>query len=264
MLLKQVVLIGAGNVAWRLGLRLHEQGIKIALVFSRRIANAQALAGELNCPATDSLDKIPALDNCLYLLAISDDHIATVAAGLGHLNGPGRVLAHTSGAVSSRVIAGDFDQTGVFYPLQTLSRDRPVNFEQLPVCVYSADPKVQDGLLQLASRITQQARVIDDEQRKKLHVAAVFVNNFSNHLFSVGQQIVEAEGLSFDLLRPLIAETAAKVMEQDPKDMQTGPARRGDQQTILAHLQYLQKFPELQNLYRVISHSLQQMYHLKP
>lgn len=257
MRLDQVVLIGAGNVGWHLGRRLKERGINIAQVFSRSLERAETLGTELACPVTNRLQEITPLDHCLYLLAIKDDNIEAVAGELAYLSNSRRAIAHTSGAVESSVLKDHFENYGVFYPLQTLSRDRPVDFEKLPLCVYSPNGPVENALKELAQKLSSQVQVINDNERKILHVAAVFVNNFSNHLFVVGKQIVEKEGLSFDLLRPLIAETAAKVMENAPESMQTGPAIRGDQKTILSHLRYLQKYPEFQNLYRVISHSIE-------
>lgn len=263
MRLEQVVLIGAGNVGWQLGRRFKEKNIKVAQVFSRQLGNAEYLAEELGAKATNDVEQLAVLDHCLYLLAIKDDLIGDMAGKLSYLSHSKRALAHTSGAVSTQVLAGHFENYGVFYPLQTLSRDRKVDFGRIPICVYSPDQSVQEDLKLLANQISEKVSVIDDDQRKILHIAAVFVNNFSNHLFAIGKQITESEGLSFELLRPLIAETAAKVMDQSPIDMQTGPAKRRDQQTILAHLRYLQKYPEFQNLYRVISHSLQEMHNIK-
>lgn len=260
MQLDQVVLIGAGNVAWNLGKNLAAQGTKVAQVFSRDLKNARALADTLSCPATDKLQELLPLDDCLYLIAVKDDQIANVAAAVSYLSHPRRALAHTSGAVSSQVLAAHSENYGVFYPLQSLSRERIIDFVGVPLCIYAPQAALQDELAQLAKKISEQVNIVNDEERKVLHVAAVFVNNFANHLFAVGKQIVESADLSFDLLRPLIAETAAKVMTKSPDDMQTGPASRGDQQTMLAHLRYLQQFPEFQNLYRVISHSLREMY----
>ena len=263
MPIEQVVLIGAGNVGWSLGHRFKEKEIKIAQVFSRQLNHAQALAKELSCGATNDLQKLPLLNNCLYLIAVKDDSIADLSRQLSFLSGSGQVIAHTSGAISSEILGNHFEKYGVFYPLQTLSKERPVDFAKIPICVYAPDHGVQLDLSELAHCISDHVQVINDEQRKILHVAAVFVNNFSNHLFTIGKQIVESEGLDFDLLRPLILETAAKIMDHFPEDMQTGPAKRKDQQTILTHLQYLQKYPEWQNLYRLVSHSLQETYNQK-
>ena len=258
MLLKQVVLIGAGNVAHHLGLRLMDSGITISMVFSRRRSRALELAERLHCQATDDLMDIPKLQYSLYLFAISDDAIASVAKRLLHLKSPDSIFAHTSGAASSRLLTDFFPTGGVFYPLQSFSRKRDIDFTQVPICVHAPYTKVLDTLNQLGERISDSVVVIDDEQRKVLHLAAVFVNNFSNHLFNIGKELVEANGLSFDLLRPLIAETAAKVQGNDPALMQTGPAIRGDQQSILSHLQYLQQYPDFQNLYRIFTHSIAQ------
>ena len=258
MQLKQVVLIGAGNVGYHLGHRFHDRGIKVAQVFSRDIQKAQELAESLESGYTNKFDEISALQDCLYLMAVKDDAISTVAHRLRLLSHSHRLFAHTSGAISSQILAEHFQNFGVFYPLQTFSKGRPVDFNQLPICIYASNQVLLSALDKLGRRISQQVQTVDDNQRSVLHVAAVFVNNFTNHLFGIGQEIVDSKNLSFDLLRPLVAETAAKIMENDPQPMQTGPAVRGDQETILSHLSFLQSFPEYQNLYRIISHSIEQ------
>lgn len=257
MPLKQVVLIGAGNVGWHLGQRFREKKIPVAQVYSRRLDRAANLAKTLKCPATDNLKELLPLDHCLYLIAVKDDAIAAVATQISYLSGTAnRAFAHTSGAVASTVLDQDLQRIGVFYPLQTLSRDRPVDFDQVPICIYSPDEVLSQQLSEVARQISQQVELVNDQQRSVLHIAAVFVNNFSNYLFGVGKEIVEQDKLSFDLLRPLIAETAAKVMESDPGQMQTGPAVRNDESTILSHLRYLERYPDHRDLYRMISRSI--------
>jgi predicted short-subunit dehydrogenase-like oxidoreductase (DUF2520 family) len=137
--------------------------------------------------------------------------------------------------------------------LQTFSRERETDFSAVPLCIYSPDTALEATLLTLGQRLSRSVYRIDDEQRAVLHVAAVFVNNFANHLFLLGQQIVEGENLPFDLLRPLILETARKVQVDEPAAMQTGPARRGDAETIRRHLEYLRKFPELAQVYETMT-----------
>lgn len=261
MQLEQVVLIGAGNVAWHLGKRLQQNGIRIAQVYSRHLPNAQRLAKGLDCPATDRLATVLPLNDCLYLIAVRDDAIVPVAEQLSFLSDQNRIFAHTSGAAASSTLANYFAHYGVFYPLQTLSRDRKVDFSKIPVCVYSPERMVVELLVALGARISKQVAEVNDHQRQVLHVSAVFVNNFSNHLFSIGSTLVEKEGLSFDLLRPLIEETALKIMKNAPESMQTGPARRNDQSTILTHLRYLQQYPSFQDIYRMISHSIGKQCH---
>lgn len=257
MLPEPVVLIGAGNVGYHLGRRLHDKGVRIAQVFSRDLRKAQDLALVVGSEATDQLQAVLSLDTGLYLIAVKDDAIEEVAGQLQPLVGAQCLIAHTSGTVSSTVLQPYFARSGVFYPLQTFSRDRVPDFSQIPFCVYAADEEVQEKLLALAHVLSDKVYPISDQERQVLHVAAVFVNNFSNYLFGIGHQLLSAEGLSFDLLRPLILETAAKVMEHDPDKVQTGPAKRGDQLTILSHLRYLQQYPEYQNLYRLISYAIQ-------
>lgn len=251
----KIVLIGAGNVGYHLGNRLYEKGLRIQQVFSRAKEKAEKLASEVNAQAITELSNIT-LDADLYILAVHDSAIAEVAAQLPVLD---KLVVHTSGATPSAILYPHFQRFGIFYPLQTFSISKEVDFEQIPICVHANhDADLQD-LENLARQISPKVYRIDDEQRAILHVAAVFVNNFTNYLFQIGYDILEKENLPFDLLRPLIRETAAKVQVHPPAEMQTGPAIRGDQATIGKHLQYLEKFPEYKSLYKLLTTSLEKI-----
>jgi predicted short-subunit dehydrogenase-like oxidoreductase (DUF2520 family) len=247
-----ITIIGAGNVGSHLGRALAAVGQPVLEVFSRDKGKAQSLAAEIGAQPQSELAQLSAAAD-LYLLAVSDDAIGLVAADLcAHLPS-GKAVAHTSGGTPSEVLAAHFQRYGVFYPLQTFSRERETDFSAVPLCIYSPNSSFEAALLALAHRLSRSVYRIDDAQRAVLHVAAVFVNNFANQLFHFGQQIVEQEKLPFDLLRPLILETARKVQDADPQAMQTGPARRGDAETIRRHLDYLQKFPELAQVYEIMT-----------
>jgi len=250
-----IAIIGAGNVGYHLGRRLHERGFAIRQVFSRHLARAENLAHIVSAEAVNQLENVRD-DADLYILAVHDDAIAEVAAKLPVTN---KLLVHTSGATPSTVLTPHAERFGIFYPLQTFSINRPVDFEQIPICVHAnADEDVQ-LLEQIARQISSNVYRIDDAQRGILHVAAVFVNNFVNYMFQVGYDILERENLSFDLLRPLILETAQKVQDDPPAAMQTGPAMRGDQATIDKHLQYLKQFPAYRQLYEMLTQHIQQL-----
>ena len=195
----------------------------------------------------------------MYILAVKDDAIVKVAGQLGYLNKGKRIFAHTSGATSSTVLAPYFHNYGIFYPLQTFSRTIPIDFDQLPLCIYGNDVVSNQQLTQLAKTICPNVYHLDDKQRRVLHVGAVMVNNFTNHLFAVTSEICKKEKLPFELLKPLIQETVNKLAYLDPKAAQTGPAARGDQGTINTHLNYLDSFPAYQELYRLLSASISQM-----
>jgi len=252
---KRIVLIGAGNVGYHLGKRMRECGLPIVQVFSRSRKKAGKLARAIKAPFTTQLQRInPVAD--LYILAVHDDAIATVAASLAKILPPDKLLAHTSGATPLSALGRYFQTTGIFYPLQSFSIDRPADFTQLPLCVFSNQPNGLDFLQEVAKKICPNVYIVNDEQRAALHVAAVFVNNFTNHLFHIGEQISLQHQVSFDLLKPLIRETVNKIQQHAPQQMQTGPAIRGDQQTIKRHLQALEDFPDYQETYRLMTESI--------
>lgn len=247
-----IVLIGAGNVGYHLGKHLVNCNLNIRQLFSRQTIKAQDLSSIIQVPFTIDLSKI-IKDADLYILAVNDRAIAEVASQLTIEKG---LVVHTSGGTPSTVLAAHFQRFGVFYPLQTFSISKEVDFEQIPLCVYANHASDEDFLFKLGQQISSKVYRINDSQRAILHVTAVFVNNFTNYLFQIGYDILQKENLSFDLLRPLIQETAAKVQTHIPKEMQTGPAFRGDEATIARHLQYLEQFPVYQNLYQILTTSI--------
>jgi len=251
----KIVLIGSGNVGYQLGRRFFEQGLQIVQVFSRKAEKAERLAKAIGCDFTTQLNLVTA-EADIYILAVHDSSVGEVAKKLSNILPADKIVVHTSGATPSTVLAPFFPNCGVFYPLQTLSIDRAADFDTIPICVDAAFAETQEMLLALGQRISKQVQIVTDEERAVLHVAAVFVNNFANHLFQIGARIVEEEGISFDLLRPLILETALKIQNHAPADMQTGPARRCDASTIRRHERYLEKFPAYRELYTVLTQSL--------
>ncbi|MEO1626334.1 MAG: DUF2520 domain-containing protein, partial [Bacteroidota bacterium] len=220
---------------------------------------ARRLARSLTAEATKQIDQIdPTAD--LYILAVKDDAIEQLADQLEkRLAAHKPLIVHTSGATPSHIFKGRFKRYGVFYPLQSFSMERDLDFSTVPLCVHANRKADRQLLLQLGKRLCENVYLIDDAQRAVLHVAAVFVNNFSNHLFRIGQEICEAEGLSFDLLRPLILETARKVQEHPPAAMQTGPAIRQDEKTLARHLNYLAGSADHQQIYHIFTQHIRQL-----
>ena len=247
-----IFLIGAGNVGYHLGRHLVDRGCRVTGVFSRSIEKSQALSRRTGIPPCHTFNEVdPTAD--LYLLAVSDTAIAPVARSLFQLGIRDKLLVHTSGATPSSALRPYSTRYGVFYPLQTFSRERAIDFSKIPLCVHANRPEDEAMLIRLGEQLSETAYRIDDRQRAVLHVAAVFVNNFPNHLFQIGYDILEQASLPFDLLRPLIEETAAKVQAHHPADMQTGPAVRSDQTTVDRHLAYLENQPQLRELYRLLT-----------
>jgi predicted short-subunit dehydrogenase-like oxidoreductase (DUF2520 family) len=252
----RVVLIGAGNVAWNLAQRAHVQGIKVLQVYSRKKEKAFELAQLVDASAINDLAAIDLTATC-YILAVSDSAIASVVKKMREELPPSAFVVHTSGATPLTVLQNHFAHCGVLYPLQSFSKTRTVDFSQLPLCLETARPEDYPPLEKFAYRLSQVVHPIGFEQRQILHLAAVFVNNFVNHLYHIGETILEPQALPFSLLLPLIQETAAKVKEHAPLDMQTGPAIRRDETTISRHLALLADQPELQKLYTFFSTSIQ-------
>lgn len=253
-MIEKATLIGAGNVAHHLGPALCAAGVKIVQVFSRNIQKARDLARITSSEAISALEEAKPAD--LVILAVSDQAIPEISAALSRFLPEETLVVHTSGATPSAFIAGHFRRYGVFYPLQTFSIGREVSFEEIPVCIHSGSEADLLELEELAGRVSRSVHRINDEQRRWLHLTAVVVNNFPNHLYALAYDALASQHLSFDLLKPLILETARKVQDHPPAAMQTGPARRGDRATIEAHLRLLEQYPGLREVYEALTKSL--------
>jgi predicted short-subunit dehydrogenase-like oxidoreductase (DUF2520 family) len=168
------------------------------------------------------------------------------------------VFVHTSGTIPSTIFEKHTSNYGVFYPLQTFSISKEPDWTTIPICIDANTEAQRIEIENLARQLSPNVHRITDAQRATLHVAAVFVNNFTNHLFHIGQTIVEKEGISFDLLKPLIQETVAKIQHNAPQAMQTGPAKRGDTITIQKHNAFLKKYPLYNNVYSLLTKSILQ------
>ncbi len=248
----KIVIIGSGNVGTQLSKRLHARGLDVVQVFSRKAEKAKHLAKAIDSKWTNSLAKVvPTAD--LYILAVHDDWIGNVAGHLAKAIEKDSLVVHTSGSTPSTVIAPHFERYGVFYPLQTFNIKKKPQWSKIPICLYTSRDSDLTFVKKIAKRISQKVFELNDEQRATAHVTAVMVNNFTNYLFASANDILEKENLPFELLRPLILETAQKVQNASPKDMQTGPAARGDEATIERHLQFLEKYPDLKPVYELLT-----------
>lgn len=244
----KVVLLGSGNVATCLGKSLKAAGHEILQVWSRTLDNAKVLAQNLQTDFTNNLSQVN-LQADIYLIAVSDDAITQVAADfpLSH-----KLLAHTSGS-SALNIPGI---SGVFYPLQTFSKQKEVDFSIIPIVVEAHTKSVADELETLGTSISNKVIHLSSEQRKALHVAAVFACNFTNHLYAIAETVLRENNLAFDLIKPLIAETAEKIEDHSPFTVQTGPAVRNDKLTMDKHLVFLKNDTSLQEIYKRLSQSI--------
>ncbi|WP_286761619.1 Rossmann-like and DUF2520 domain-containing protein [Salegentibacter sp. UBA1130] len=247
----EVVILGAGNVAFHLFKAFSEaENTRVIQVYNHREENLSYFKDYTNI--TNRISDLKVAD--FYLLALKDDVIADVAHNLKNL--PGLVL-HTSGAVSLNALE-NLSNFGVFYPLQTFSKNKLVDFAEIPVCIEANSAENLEKIKKLALEITKDVREVNSEQRKALHLAAIFVNNFSNHLYTLGAEICENNQVDFSILRPLIKETASKIESLTPKDAQTGPAIRNDQKTIEAHLRLLPK--KNKDIYSILTQSIQDFH----
>jgi predicted short-subunit dehydrogenase-like oxidoreductase (DUF2520 family) len=249
--ISSISIAGAGNVARHLGTALAKSGITIDFIYGRTPGRAAELAKILGCRTTS--DPSDMANSDLILCAVSDDALPAVIPQLAAI----APVAATSGTANILAYEHAFP-AGVFYPLQTFSRFKEVDLSQTPFFVESSDAALTEQLTELARRLSPTVTELPWELRAELHLAAVFVNNFTNHLVDIAQQHLDHKGLSFDWLKPLLRETIEKLDFQLAKDAQTGPARRSDLQTITKHLSMLSgKDVEI---YRLLSDSIQERF----
>lgn len=248
----RVVIIGAGNVATHLAKVFKAVDVQVAQVWSYHYENAVLLANQVNAVAIEDLSTLDQNAD-LCLLAVKDDSINELVAQLTGFKG---VIAHTSGSVSIKVFENLFDNYGVCYPLQTFSKNKSLSFSNIPLCLEASNEKTLTHLKEVANKLSANVREVDSEKRKFLHLSAVFACNFTNHLYALAEEILTANGLEFDILRPLIEETASKVQNELPLNVQTGPAIRNDNETIKKHEELLKQQPALLEIYKTLSNSI--------
>jgi predicted short-subunit dehydrogenase-like oxidoreductase (DUF2520 family) len=252
----KTALIGAGNVAWHIGRALQDAGHEVVAVYSRTEVSRQELARQLApaipLPSTDFGDTGAEF----ILIAVPDAALASVAASIKVP--AGAIVAHTSGSQPLSVLQGIAGaRPGVFYPLQTFSKDQPVDFKTIPVLLEAQDEQTLQALQEVAATITHGVHLVDSSMRKQLHLAAVFACNFTNHLLGISKELLQNAQLPPTLLQPLIQETIAKAAQQHPFQVQTGPAVRHDQNVIEEHLHMLQGHPLYQQVYQLLTQSIQ-------
>ena len=248
----RITIIGSGNVATHLSAAFKNAGHIIVQIYSRTMQNAALLAYHVKAQPVDDLAEISA-DTDIFVIAVKDDAIGIIAEKLAPHN---KLIVHTSGAAGLYVLSAFTDNAGVFYPLQTFSKTKEVEFLQVPLCIEGVDKNITTQLLNLARSVSNNVYEVDTQQRKILHLAAVFACNFPNYLYTVAQQLLADEDLDFNMLRPLILETAQKVQNRFPAVVQTGPAVRNDTTTMNFHLQLLEGRDELKEIYALLSQGI--------
>jgi len=244
--------IGAGNLATNLSKELHKKAGTVIQVFSRTKESARELADQLQASYTTDLVEITT-DADIYFVALKDSAVPEVLSQLQFKN---KLLVHCSGSLPLSVLDAYSQNTGVFYPLQTFSKNRQVNFSEIPVFIESESEQNLELLKSIARKISEKVTVLDSEKRKSLHMAAVFACNFVNHFYTLASDYLEANQIPFEVLHPLIEETSRKAQEMPPVQAQTGPAVRFDRNIIDEHLKMLGEHPHLKELYNSISRSI--------
>ncbi|MGK7389564.1 MAG: Rossmann-like and DUF2520 domain-containing protein [Candidatus Cyclobacteriaceae bacterium M2_1C_046] len=251
---RSVAFIGAGNVSWHLAPALDNIGYAVSEVISRSEKSASALLKRLyQAHYYDSYD-LSGLKADIIFLCIPDDAIEEIADLL--VVPEDKILLHTSGAKSIDCLSNRFHKSGVFYPLQTFSKSKKVNFKDIPILVEGSDKIIEQQLLSMAKKLSKNVELVSSEKRKHVHLSAVFACNFSNHMMSISEDILNTHNLNIELLYPLISETINKALALGPKPAQTGPAKRHDLKTLDQHMKMLEADPELAEIYRLISQNI--------
>ena len=246
---RDIILIGSGNVATHLGFKL-SKFYNIRQVYSRQIKNANKLAKLLKAEAINNLTEIK--DGDLIIISIQDSAIKEKIKKIKDIP-----IIHTSGALSMNIFKDKFSDYGVLYPLQTFNKNVEVDLSKTPICIESNTQKMQDMLQEIAYKISENVLEITSEQRKKIHIAAVFSCNFSNHMFTIAEEILEKENINFSIMLPLIKQTINKLKYNKAKSVQTGPAKRKDIAIIEDHLQNIHD-KEIKAIYKKISQHIMQ------
>jgi len=241
-----VVIIGSGNVAKHLiKAFLKIENVNLKQVYTRNLEDEALLKSSVS--TTSDLSLIKEAD--VTIIAVSDDAIANISYNLKNA-----LVVHTSGSVEMKALKNKKNK-GVFYLLQSFSKEKEINFSNVPICLEAENKSDLAKLEKLASLLQGNIYHLSSLQRKKIHVAAVFVNNFTNHMYTIAYNICEEHNVPFDILEPLIEETSQKIKNLTPKEAQTGPAKRNDIETIKNHLNLLSK--SQQELYLKITQSIQ-------
>jgi predicted short-subunit dehydrogenase-like oxidoreductase (DUF2520 family) len=254
-----VSFIGAGNLAWHLAPALDNAGYSVKEVYSRNRRNADALVERLYDAETKADLDFSSSKSSVFIIAISDDVIGDIAQEIALPEDA--ILVHTSGSQPLSVLGyAATPNLGVFYPLQTFTKDKKVEFNSIPIFVESETAIVEKRLMAMAKEIAKNVFKINSEERKALHVAAVFAANFTNHMLYLAQEIMRENALSYEWLKPLISEMITKSLSIGPENAQTGPARRGDLATLDKHMDFLKGDETVSELYKIISQDIVDRY----
>ncbi|MCE7995899.1 MAG: DUF2520 domain-containing protein [Roseivirga sp.] len=256
---QKIAILGTGNVAWHLHLAFENAGHTVTDIYSRDLQRAERFAmSSYQAEPTNNLD-FSRSEASIFIMAISDDAVTQLTEDLQLPDGA--VLAHTSGTLSIKAIGyAPTEDIGVFYPLQTLSRGKNVDFQHVPICIEGETLKAQNELAALAGSLSKRVQMLDSGQRRLIHLAAVFACNFTNHMLTLSKQILSQQEIDFAILHPLISETLNKSLEIGPDKAQTGPAIRRDMETLDKQHQALAEDEQVAEIYQLVSQHILDFY----
>lgn len=255
---KRIVIIGAGNVAYSLAKAiLNTNNFSLCQIYSRTIESARSIGVRTGVAYTDNILEVYP-DSDIYIYAVSDTALQNIIPSI-HIR-EDALLLHTSGGISLDIFSKMPNSHGVIYPLQTFTKGRELDFKEIPLLLEWSDKKSCDILKKLAAELSDVNIEVDSYRRKLVHLSAVFVCNFTNHLYDLSSRFLEDNDMDFDILRPLIRETADKIMSMKPEYAQTGPAKRGDDIVISAHKKLMKKRENMMEIYDVMTESIFKLY----
>ena len=243
-------ILGTGNIAWHFAHQLHAHGYRINCIYNHRLENAQQLAEKFNCRYTDQPSAIPHSD--LYLLAVKDDSYQQL---ISEIIGNEAVYVHASGCLDMEILKPLSPNYGVLYPFQTLTKSKEISFQEVPLCIEASNEFTLHVLSDLAKKLQSPCYTVTSQQRAYLHLAGVFACNFTNALYGIAKQIAEQQQIDFEIIKPLIAETARKIKTLSPAEAQTGPAKRNDLIIMQKHTEMLIN-PTWKEIYKLVSKTI--------
>lgn len=247
----KVVFIGAGRLATHLAIELSKLSFNILQVYSRTDLSAIELAQKVNAKATTNIKEIESNAD-IYIFSVKDSALTELLAQIPSNNG---LWIHTAGSIPINIFEKYNDRYGVLYPFQTFSKDRYLDFKTIPIFIEANNKKDLSILTTIANQISNKVYPLSSEKRQYIHLTGVFACNFVNHMYSISQDILKKESIPFDITLPLIDETAAKVHSLSPKEAQTGPAIRYDENVINKHIQLIED-ADLKEIYALISKNI--------
>ncbi len=251
---KKVVIIGGGNVAYHLIRSITASGHKLVQIYNRTLSNISNYSRD-----TSIIAKINSItpDADIYIICVKDTAIVEVTQ---NLNLGSKLVVHTSGNRSLELLKDVSPNHGVFYPIQSFTKNIPINFKKVPLIIEASNTDALDKLEKFSRTISHLVVPMNENDRQKLNVAGVFVNNFTNYIYTLAADYLEKENIDFSILQPLIQNTVDKLDLGKPADMQTGPAMRNDKVTIESHKDLLTSYPELQAIYATVTDHILKYY----